>query len=290
MKPRDLADLIALAAIWGGAFLFGRIAAPEFGPFPLAFLRVAGASLILLPLLASRGQLPLLQRHWPALLVVGVCNSALPFALFGYAAISISAGLGGILNATAPLFAALIGALWLRERLNTSRTVGLALGFLGVLGLAWDKASFKPGAEAVGYAMIACIVAAALYGWSANFAKRLQAVPSLVMAAGSQLSAALVLVLPAFWWWPSTPPGLPTWGAVAALALLCTGVAYILYFRLIANTGATNTITVTFLIPLFAMLWGGLFLGEQVTLVMAIGCAVICAGTALTTGLLARAA
>jgi drug/metabolite transporter (DMT)-like permease len=285
MKPADGTELVALAALWGASFLFMRLGAAEFGPVALSAVRVAGAALVLLPLLLWRGQFAELRRHWRSIFVVGVTNSALPFLGFSYAALSISAGLSSIFNASSPLFGAVIGWLWLKDRPAGARIAGLVVGFAGVLGLAWEKASFKAGGS--GWAIVACLAAALCYGLSANYTKRrLQGVAPLAVAAGSQLSAALVLALPALWWWPAVMPPARAWAMVALLAVLCTGVAYLMYFRLIAHIGPANAITVTFLIPAFAVLWGWLFLAEPLTAAMAVGCAVILLGTALATGVL----
>jgi drug/metabolite transporter (DMT)-like permease len=287
MRSNDVIELVGLAALWGASFLFMRMGASEFGPVALSFVRVAGASCLLLPLLAQHRQLALLRRHWRPLMLVGVTNSALPFLCFSFAALSITAGLSSIFNATSPLFGALFAWLWLKDKLTAPRVLGLAIGFAGVLWLAADKASFKPGASSSGWAVLACLAATALYGFSANFTKkRLAGVPPLVVAAGSQVFAAASLALPALLAWPARAPGLGPWATAAALALLCTGVAYLMYFRLIAHAGPTNAIAVTFLIPAFAVLWGALFLGETLTLRMILGCGVILVGTALTTGLL----
>lgn len=286
MKTADAGELVGLAAIWGASFLFMRLGAGEFGPVALSAVRVAGAALVLLPLLLWRGQWSDLRRHWRAIFVVGLTNSALPFLLFSYAALGISAGLSSIFNASTPLWGALIGWWWLRDRPTAARSLGLAIGFAGVIGLAWQKASFQPGGS--GWAIAACLGAAMLYGLSANFTKkRLQGVPPMAVAAGSQLSAALALAVPAILWWPAAMPSGRAWVMVALLAVLCTGLAYLMYFRLIAHVGASNAIAVTFLIPAFAVLWGWVFLGEPLTAAMAIGCAVILLGTALATGVIA---
>jgi len=290
VKTTDLAELIALAAIWGASFLFMRVAAPEFGPAALTALRVAGAALFLLPLLAWHGQTAALRTHWRAIAVVGLVNSALPFVLFSIAALAINSGLSAIFNATAPLWAAVVAWGWLGERLDRSRVAGLAIGFAGVVWLAWDKASFKPGEHGVSAAVAigACILAAVCYGIGANYTRRrLTGVPPMAVAAGSQAAATVLLVLPALWLAPPAMPGARAWGSVVLLALLCTGVAYLLYFRLIAHLGAARAITVTYLIPLFAVLWGVVFLGEAITVSMAFGGAVILAGTALATGMIA---
>ena len=287
MKPRDQAELLTLAALWGGSFLFMRMGAGEFGAVPLAAVRVAGAALLLLPLLALRGQWGALRAAWRPIAVVGITNSALPFVCFGFAALSITAGLASIFNAASPLFGAAFAWGWLHERLTRERALGLAIGIAGVCWLAWrnvnQELAFKPGGS--GWAVAACLAATVCYGFSANFTKRrLSGVAPLAVAAGSQAFAALFLLLPALATWPASMPPARAWGAVGTLALLCTGVAYLLYFRLIAHIGASRAITVTFLIPVFGVFWGSMFLGESVTLEMAIGCAVIVLGTALASG------
>lgn len=285
MKPSDIVDMAVLAALWGASFMLMRFAAPAFGPVPLAALRVIGASLVLVPLLLMRGQVGELRQHWRALLVVGVTNSTLPFLCFSYAALSITAGMSAIFNAATPLFGAVIAWLWLRDGLTAQRVAGLAIGFSGVVWMAWDQASFKPGGT--GWAVVVCLAAPLLYGLSANYTKRfLTGVPSLTVAAGSLLAGALLLSVPAVVWWPTVAPSAADWGAAVFLALACTALAYVLFFRLIANVGPARTITVTFLIPALALLFGWLFLGEPMTLQMISGCAVILIGTGFATGLL----
>lgn len=289
MKPRDLLDLLMLAALWGASFLFMRMGAAEFGPLALVFLRVAGATLLLLPLLALRGELGALRTHWRDIAVVGLINSALPFLLFALAALSLTTALMSVFNATASIWGALVAWLWLGERLTPSRWLGLAIGVLGVVGLSWGKADFKAGEHGVSAALgiAACLGAAVLYGVGGNYSRRrLQGVPPMAVAAGSQLAATAVVALPALWAWPAVTPGASAWLATTVLALGCTGLAYVLYFRLIAHAGAANAMSVTFLIPGFALLWGWLILGELPTAAMLLGCAVILLGTALATGLL----
>lgn len=288
MRWRDGAELLLLAAIWGASFLFMRIGGVEFGAVAVAALRVAGAAVLLMPLLALRGQLAVLGRHWRPIFVVGVINSALPFLGFAYALLSITAGLSAIFNATAPLFGAVVACLWLNERLTRLRVAGLALGFGGVVALASSNvngaAGFKPGGS--GWAIVACVGAASLYGLAAVYTRRrLTGVAPLAVAAGSQFAAALCLALPCAVRWPAAAPSAHAWSAIALLAFVCTGLAYLLYFRLIAHVGATNAIAVTYLVPLFAMLWGASFLAEPITLPMVAGGAVILLGTALATGM-----
>ncbi len=292
MTRRDLVDLLLLGAIWGASFLFMRLGAAEFGPVALAFVRVAGAAALLLPLMLlklPRGPGSALRTHALPIAGVGLVNSALPFLLYAVAALVLSTGLMSVFNATASIWGALIAWLWLKERLSPLRWLGLAIGVAGVLGLSWGKADFRPGEHGVSAAVgvAACLAATALYGLGANLSRRwLQGVPPLAVAAGSQAAAAVALGLPALWLWPAAPPGDTAWAAALALSLLCTGLAYILYFRLLARTGAANAMSVTFLIPAFALLWGYLALGELPTGTMLAGCAVILLGTALATGLL----
>lgn len=288
MKAFDFGELTLLAAIWGASFLFMRLGAHEFGPIAMAAMRVTGASLMLLPLLALRsGQAGLgqLRTAWRPLFLVSLMNCSLPFICFSYAAMSITAGLSSIMNATTPLFGAIVAWIWLSQRLSPLRMLGLAIGFAGVIFLAWDKASFKTGGS--GWAIVACLVAAASYGVAAIFNKRyLSHVAPLAVATGSQMFSALTLAVPAALLWPAVNPSAQAWMGVTLLALLCSGVAYILFFRLMSRVGPTNTIAVTFLIPVFAVVWGFAFLGEAFNLQMAIGCAIVLAGTALAVGLI----
>jgi drug/metabolite transporter (DMT)-like permease len=261
-----------------------RVAAPAFGPVALIAVRVGIAALVLLPVLALRGGLPKLRaRTWPVI-VTGAINSALPFCLLAYATLSVTAGLASILNATSPLWGALVAHIWLKDRLDRGRILGLALGFAGVAFLFWGRASFKEGGA--GLAVVAALAATLSYGVAASYAKRrLSGVDPLAAAAGSQLAAALLLVVPAVVLWPTQPVPPRAWGAALGLGVACTAVAYVLYFRLIANVGPARAIAVTFLIPPFAMAWGALFLGEALTARMIAGAAIVLAGTALATGL-----
>jgi drug/metabolite transporter (DMT)-like permease len=282
-------DFVLLAAIWGASFLFMRIGTVEFGPVPTAAVRVAIATAFLWPLLLMRGLGPQLRRHWKAVFTIGLINSGIPFALFSFALLSITTGLSAVLNATVPLFGALIAWIWLRDRPTASRVVGLAIGFLGVALLAWDKASFKPdtSGHAPGWAVLACLAACVCYGIAASATKRyLSGLPALVTATGSQMGATLGLALPALWFWPERMPGLHAWLAVLALGVVCTGIAYVLYFRLIEHAGPPRALAVTFLVPVFALLYGVLFLDEAVTGWMLLCAGVIVCGTSLATGLL----
>ena len=285
MKPRDLLDLTLLAALWGGSFLFMRYAVPDFGVVPLIWLRVALASVCLLPLLLLKRQFGALRQQAGALTVMSLFNSGLPFLLIAWATLSITAGLASIMNAMTPVCTAVIGALWLGDRLDGRRSLGLLLGLAGVALLAADKADFRPGGS--GWAIVAMLLATACYGFAANHTRRyLQGVPALVNATGTQLVSALVLLPPALWSWPERMPGLGPWLAALVLGVACSALAYLLFFRLIARVGASRAVTVTFLVPVFGTLWGALFLGEPVTASMLAGGAVVLLGTGLATGVI----
>jgi drug/metabolite transporter (DMT)-like permease len=282
-----LAEFVLLGAIWGSSFLFMRIATLEFGAVATAAVRVIVATACLLPLVFARGFGAPFRRHWKAACALGVLNSAIPFACFSFALLSITTGLSAILNATVPLFGALVAWIWLGDRPTGSRLAGLAIGFGGVALLAWDQASFKPVAHgyAPGWAVLACLLATLCYALAASGTKRyLAGVPPLVTAAGSQLGAAIGLALPALWLRPEHLPGANAWLAVIALGVACTGLAYVLYFRLIEHAGPSRALAVTFLVPVFAVIYGALFLGEAVTPKMLVCGAVILCGTALSAG------
>jgi drug/metabolite transporter (DMT)-like permease len=282
-----IADLVLLAALWGGSFLLLRWGALDFGPIGTAFLRVALAAVLLFAVLAAKRQVHILRKHLGPALLVGIFNSALPFALFSFAVLSISTGLTSILNATTPIWGAIVAAVWLGDRLAPSRIAGLALGVVGVAVLSWGKVT-APGSGA-GWAILACLAATLCYGISASFAKRyLSGVAPLATATGSQVGATLGLALPAWFLMPSltgpAAPGLRAWMAIALVAALCTALAYILYFRLIERAGPQRALTVTFLVPVFGVAYGALLLDERLDASAWGGAALILAGTALAVG------
>ena len=285
MTRRDMIDLVLLAALWGASFLFMRVAGPAFGPIPMIELRVGIAALVLLPVLSLGEGLTYLRRYLAPLSFVGLTNSALPFVLYAWATLSVSGGFASIVNATSPLWAALVAFVWFRERLSAAMIGGMTLGLLGVIVLAWDKATFSAGGG--GWPMLACLGATLSYGVAANFTKRfLTGVPALAIATGSQLSAALMLLPAAVATWPVDLPSATAWLAVILLAIGSTALAYFLYFRLIASVGPARAIAVTFLIPAFGMMWGWLLIDEQITMSMVTGCIVILLGTAISTGVM----
>ena len=289
VRKHWLVRFVLLAALWGSSFLFTRLCVFEFGALPTAGLRVAIAALFLLPVLLWRGLGPQLAQHWRAVFFVGLLNSAIPFTCFSFALLSITTGLSAILNATVPLFGALVAWAWLHDRPDASRIAGLVIGFAGVALLAWDKASFQPDASglASGWAVLACLLACLCYGLAASYTKRyLGGLSSLVTATGSQLGATLGLLLPTLYFWPQGTPSTTAWLAIMASGVLCTGVAYILYFWLIENIGPARALTVTFVLPVFAVIFGALFLHESVTWWMLLCGLIIVCGTALAANLI----
>ncbi|MCC6785248.1 MAG: DMT family transporter [Planctomycetes bacterium] len=278
MSPRAVLELVALAAIWGASFLFMRIAAPEFGPAMLIEIRVAIAALFLSGWLALRGEFGALQGRLRDLAVLGAMNSALPFSLFAFATLSLPAGLSSVLNATVPLFVVAIGFLWLRERLAPVRLLGLVIGFAGVLVLVGHKLTLTADRTAV----LAGLSAAACYGFSSHYTKRrLGGLTPLAIAAGSQIAASIVLLPVALAALPAQVPSTAAFACAALLGVVCTGVAYVLFFRLLRGVGAARASTVTFLIPIFGMTWGYLFLDERLPLQAIAGAAVVLFGTLL---------
>ena len=285
MTTRDIIDLVLLGFLWGASFLFMRIAAPEFGALVLVEVRVVIASIVLLVFASLRGEAGELARHWKMLGVLGVHNTAMPFALLTWATLYLTAGVAAILNATAPIFAGVIAWLWLGERLTLARLAGLVIGFGGVYLLVRDKIGDTASPELL--AVLAALGGAALYGVGVNFTRRYAlTVPPMAAAAGSQSAAAIALLPFAVVLWPAGPVSLEAWVSAVLLALFSTALAYLIYFRLISSVGPTKAITVTYLIPISAMLLGWAVIDEPITATMLLGCAVILLGTALATGVL----
>lgn len=288
---RWVVDFLLLAALWGVSFLFMRLATVEFGPFPTALGRVAIASLVLAPLALARGHGGVLLAYRGRLLAAGLVNSGLPFACFGFAVLHISTGLSSILNATVPLFGALVAWHWFGDRPGWSRGAGLALGFAGVAALTVGRGAPPGPADSSNLmstlAIGACLLATFSYALAASFARRfLGGLPPVATAAGSLMGATLGLLLPALWAWPASMPSATAWIALLLSGVFSTGLAYLLYFRLIETAGPTRTLTVTYAIPVFAVVFGAIFLGETITGTMVACGAVILCGTALATGLI----
>jgi len=278
MNRRDWSELVFLAAIWGGAFPFTRFAAPQFGPIALIATRVTVAALCLLLLLVVQGKVGRLRQNWGGLILMGALNTAIPFTLFAYATLHVPAGFAAVLNGTVPLFSAIIALIWKLESLPPLRILGLLIGFVGVVILVLPKL----GGSSDLLAVLAGLCAANMYGFSAHYTRRKFAgQESLVVSTGTLLAASVMLIPLAAWYWPKTTPSPIAWGNAVALGLICTALAYVVYFNLLARVGTMKSVTVTYLIPPFGMLWGYLFLGESLTWNMVLGCAVIVVGTAL---------
>lgn len=282
MQRRDGIDLLLLGALWGAAFLFIRIAVPEFGPIALVEVRITIAAVLLLAWLALRGELGALRGRWRNLLLIGALNTAVPFALFAFATRTIPAGFSAVLNATVPLWGAVFGRVAFGEKLGIDRGVGLFVGFVGVMILVAPKLSV--GGETL--AIVAALAGSSMYALAAHLTRRmLPGMSSLAISGGSLFASVMLLAIPALLLRPTAMPGAPAWGSVLALAVGGTALGYVLYFRLLANAGPTSAMAVTYLIPLFGMVWGWLFLDEAATATMLIGCGFILAGVAVTTGI-----
>jgi drug/metabolite transporter (DMT)-like permease len=289
--PHWLGDFVLLSAIWGSSFLFMQWGTRGFGPLPTSGMRVAIAALFLIPLLLHKRQGTQLRKHWKHTFVIGVLNSALPFICFSYALLTISTGLTSIMNATVPLFGAAVAWVWLHERLTITRAIGLLIGFFGVALLAWKKSSVQGAAEqsATALALLACLGACLCYGLAASYTRKyLAGVPSLAAACGSQIGAALALAPLTVLFWPQHSVALNAWIPLIALGVLCSGIAYILYFRIIQRAGPAKALAVTYAIPVFAVLYGVVFLNETVTPWMLVCALIIIFGTVLSTGLFAK--
>ncbi len=284
MKAKDLSSLLFLSALWGGSFLFIRVAAPLLGPIVLMELRVLIAGLALLIYArATRTRLEI-KKRWRQYLVIGLVNSALPFSLIATAELNLTAGFAAILNATTPLFGAIIAAIWIKDKLTPQKLIGLFLGLVGVsIIVGWSPLSFT---SVLLLSVAASLAGALSYGFAAVYTKvSSQGISALAISTGSQLAASLWLLPFVPFTLPSAEISLAVWLAVVVLALACTALAYLIYFGLIKRIGPVRASTVTFLSPVFGILWGTLFLSEPLTFSTLLGFAVILSGTGLVTGL-----
>jgi drug/metabolite transporter (DMT)-like permease len=278
MRSADLIRLLLLAALWGASFLFLRILAPVLGVAWTTELRVGIAGIAMLMFMAATRRTMHFRANWKQYLMLGMLNSALPFSLYSYAALTLPSGYSAIVNATSPLWGALIGAVALNEKLTARKCIGLATGIAGVMFLV--RLGPVQFTTQVMVAALACVGAAICYGIASTYSKKKSAsIAPPLMATGSQLAAAFIL-LPFLPLAPAQGEITPFILAIAvALALLCSAVAFFIYFRLIADIGPTKALTVTFLIPLFALAWGALFLHETIDLNTLIGCALVITAT-----------
>ncbi len=271
-------ELTVLGAIWGASFLFMRVSAREFGAVPLVEVRLALGAVLLLPLLWG-GRAHFTRKHIGPLIFISAINSAIPFALFAWAAQRAPAGIGAITNATAVMFTALVAFAFYGEHISKRRAIGLVAGFIGVAVLA----SGKTDGNSVWSAALAGTFAAFLYGIGGNLVRRqLAGIPPGAVAAATLVTASVLLAPFAVIYWPRAPIPLHSWVSAVLLGVLCTGVAYFIYFRLIYRIGAPRASTVTYLVPLFGVVWAWIVLGEPLTLSMAIAGALILGGVALS--------
>jgi drug/metabolite transporter (DMT)-like permease len=272
-------ELIALGAIWGASFLFMRVSAKDFGPFALVEIRLALGALILLPFL-WRARSQFTGALWLRLAAIAAINSAIPFTLFAWGAERAPAGIGAITNAMAVPFTAMVAFLFFGEQIGMRRAWGLVLGFIGVVVLASGRTG---GGTTVWPAALAGATAALCYGFGGNLLRRyLVGIPASAVASASLISASALVAPVAILTWPHHSIPATSWISAALLGVLCTGLAYVLYFRLIHRIGAPRAATVTYIIPLFGVVWAWLLLGEGLTLSMALAGVLILSGVALS--------
>lgn len=289
MSTPNLFRLLLLGAIWGTSFMLMRIAVPEIGPLPVTFLRafLGGAALYLFARASN------VDFAWRAnartYLVIGLFNTAIPFALFAWSALHIPSAYMATMNSLAPIFTGMFGFLLLAEKLSPSRIAGFVLGMAGVAVLVGvGPTEITPD---VVLGVLACVAAAVCYGFAATFTRmKASKIPSLATATGSQLLASIVLLPLAVVGMPDTLGAVTLQGviAVTVLGVVCTGLAYGLFFHLIAAEGSSKAVTVTFLVPATASVWAWLFLGEPITIGTITGIAVVLCATALSLGLIGK--
>jgi drug/metabolite transporter (DMT)-like permease len=273
-------ELTLLGAIWGGSFLFMRVAAGDFGPFALVEVRLCLGALLLLPFLWKARQQFTQPRMWIHLAWIAAVNSAIPFVLFAWGAERAPAGIGAITNSMAVMFAAIVAFIFYGEQIGPRRALGLLLGFVGVAVLARGKTA---SGVSVAPAALAGTTAAFLYGIGANAIRsHLKGVSAAAVAAATLSLASLLLAPLAIYTWPHHEIPTASWISAVLLGVICTGTAYALFYRLIARIGGPRAATVTYLVPLFTVVWAWLFLGEPLTTQMATAGALILSGVALS--------
>lgn len=284
----DYLVLILLSAIWGASFLFLRISSPVFGPFFLIEMRVASALLVLLPVCIVLGKQHEIVSNWRPILLLSFCNMTVPFCLLAYATLSIGAGFASIINATVPFFTAILAFILWQQRLALKAIVGMFIGFFGVVLLMLDQ-SGPLGSSGNMIAIAAAILGSVFYGLAINLmAQYLRGVSGVAVTTGSLIFSSLTLLPLALWQMPEIMPTGSVWLSVFSLGIICTGFAFILFYRLISRIGSNLAVTNTFMIPLFSLFWANLFLAEEVTFFMLFACTLVLTGVALTTGSIER--
>lgn len=284
----DYLMLIMLSAIWGASFLFLRISSPVFGPFFLIEMRVVSALLVLLPVCIVMGKSHEILSNWRPIFLLSLCNMTIPFCLLAYATLSIGAGFASIINSTVPFFTAIIAFAFWQQRLSLLAIVGMFIGFSGVV-LLMVVYSGPLSLNASLLPIAAGIVGSIFYGLAINLmAQYLPAVSGVAITTGSLMFSSLTLLPLALWKMPEVMPTGSIWLSVLALGIICTGFAFVLFYRLISRIGSNLAVTNTFMIPLFSLFWANLFLAEEVTFSMLFACTLVLTGVGLTTGSLIR--
>jgi drug/metabolite transporter (DMT)-like permease len=292
MTGAEWTMLVTLSALWGSSFFFFKVLVAQIPPFTVVLGRVGLAAIILNVFLVLRGKAMTARLPWGQFIVMGILNNVIPFSLIAWGETRVSSGLASILNATTPLFTVVAAHYFTRtERLTWTRAIGVMFGICGVVVLVGPDAVRGLGSESLpGEA--ACLLAALSYAFAGLYGRRFKGLPPLHVATG-QITGATFVMLPLaavterFWTLP--PPSAAVWGAFAAIALLCTVLAYVLYFRILATAGATNLLLVTFLLPISALVLGSLILGEHIKPTAFLGMALIGAGLAAIDGRLVAA-
>ena len=289
MNRGDWLILGILAVIWGGAFFFIGVAVRHVPPLTYVWLRLTIAAAAMWFYLYVKGQkLGLPRQVWVSILLLALLNNALPFTLFGWGQTHIASGLASILNATTPIWGVVVAhVLTHDERMTPRKIAGVLLGFGGVATMIGPSLLASLGTSAL--AQLACVTASLSYALAAVWARRFRrmGVSPLSVTTG-QLTAGALMMLPLSILvdqpWTHPFPPLTAWGAIAALALFCTAFGYVLYFRLIETSGATNALLVTLLVPPVAIVLGALFLNETLAVQDFLGLGLIALGLAAIDG------
>ncbi|PLT28111.1 DMT family transporter [Peribacillus deserti] len=276
MKTKELASLFGLAALWGSSFLFVRLASPAIGPVLTAQGRVTIAAAALLIYIFVIGKSTQFKQYWRHYIIIGALNAAIPFTLVSFAALHLNSSMMAIINSLTPLFTALVVWGWMKEKVSIKKCAGIFIGISGVVILVgWSPLPLTVDVlAAAGFSILSTVS----YGFGGVYAKlNFSQIPPQAVAFGQQMGASLLIFPFTLFTLPeSTSAVTPTvaW-SVVGVALLSTALGYILYYYLITNVGPTKTVSVTFLIPLFGMIWAVVFLHEQITTGMIVGLIVI---------------
>jgi drug/metabolite transporter (DMT)-like permease len=287
MSLRGFVILLTLSAIWGASFLFMRVSSVEFGPIALVMIRMVGAALLLVPIIMGVKARKEILQNLPSLAVVSVFNHLIPFSMLSFATMRLEAGFTSLLNATTPMFTALVGWAAFNSNINRRQVWGLLIAFLGVFILSADKLKFKEGGP--GWAIAAGLIATCCYGIAVHYTRRyLSHLTPITITSGSILLSGILCLVPGLWFWPAQMPGLTAWSSALLLAIFCTALAFLLFYKLLSLEGPMISTTVTFLVPVFAIGWGVMLLNETLSARLLVGMAITFVGTAITVNLLPK--